>query len=110
MTTKTCKSIGCSNAVEAGFDFCSSCLNHESSAIVETLPKNRRNPGFKDLGDLTEIDIYGIHFLFRIQDPSGCLQHASRQILNSGSEPSPAAIRDARDALTRWLQLNTRPI
>ena len=102
----TCKSIGCHHSAVAGMDFCTACLSGEPVAVTESLPKTRRNPQFRDLGDMTEIDVFGVHFLFELNDPSGCLQHASRQILNCGHKPNPAAIREARDALTRWLQLN----
>ena len=98
-----CKSIGCRHEIAPGFDFCSGCLHSDGSTARQT---QASDPNFKSLGDMAEIDVYGIHFLFQIQDPSGCLQHASRLILTNGAKPSPAAIREARDVLTRWLQLN----
>lgn len=57
---------------------------------------------------MSEIDIYGVHHLFQMPDPSGCLQEASRKLLNSGASKSRFLdVKAARDLLTRWLQLNS---
>lgn len=65
---------------------------------------------YKDLGDMTEIDVYGVHKLFNIQDPSGALQHASKKLLLSGVRTGGKSmfqdVREARDTLTRWMQLH----
>lgn len=56
---------------------------------------------------MTEVDVFAINHLFRVQDASGCLQHAVGKLLMASSRPTTYAdIREARDALTRWLQLN----
>lgn len=56
------------------------------------------------------IDVYGVHKLFDIQDPSGCIQHASKKLLLSGVRTGGKSayddIKEARDTLTRWLELN----
>lgn len=101
----TCKSIGCGKEAHPGHDFCSTCLFNETDGRLGQ-PKPAAKPGFRDLGDMSEIDVFAVHHLFQINDPSGCLQLASRQILSSGPTPSPGHIREARDALSRWLQLN----
>jgi len=103
---QTCKSIGCCNAV-VGSDFCAPCLNkEEATGLGSQLTLADRYPEqYKSLGDATEIDAFGVHHLFQIQDPSGCLQHASRKLL-VGGEPVYRDVREARDTLTRWLQLN----
>ena len=100
----TCKSIGCCNPTEAGLDFCGLCLNKDSGRGLSELHPNN----YKSVGDLTEIDTYGVNFLFQIQDPSGCLQTAISKLLMTGTYPNTATkeIREARDMLTRWLQLN----
>ena len=65
---------------------------------------------YKKVGDLTEIDVYAVHHLFDIQDPSGCIQHASKKLLLSGVRTGGKSalkdIKEARDTLTRWIQLN----
>ena len=67
---------------------------------------------FKDVSDITELDVYGVHQLFGIQDPSGALQHASKKLLLSGVRTGGKSkfqdIKEARDTLTRWLELNSQ--
>jgi hypothetical protein len=65
---------------------------------------------YKKVGNLTEIDVYAVHHLFDIQDPSGAIQHASKKLLLSGARTGGKSvlkdITEARDTLTRWIQLN----
>lgn len=64
---------------------------------------------YKPVGLLTHIDVYMVHKLFVIDDPSGALQHASKKILLSGVRTGGKSkyddIREARDALNRWLEM-----
>lgn len=56
---------------------------------------------------MAEIDAYAVFHLFQIQDPSGCLQEAGKKLLHSGNSPTRYRdVREARDILTRWLNLN----
>lgn len=68
---------------------------------------------YKPVGTLTEIDVYAIHHLFAIDDPSGAIQHASKKLLLSGvrtgGKTKVQDIREARDTLNRWLELNPEP-
>ena len=63
-----------------------------------------------DVSDLQEADIYEIHNRFKIDDPSGCIQHASKKLLlagkRTGGKPKHKDIQEAIDTLNRWLQLN----
>jgi hypothetical protein len=65
---------------------------------------------YKPVGNLTEIDVYAVHKLFQIQDCSGAIQHASKKLLLSGARTGGKSafndIKEARDTLTRWLQLH----
>lgn len=65
---------------------------------------------YKAVGNLTELDVYAVHHLFDLRDPSGCLHHSSKKILLSGvrtgGKSSYKDIQEARDTLTRWLELN----
>ena len=65
---------------------------------------------YKDVSDLKSIDIYRIHHRYNIQDPSGCVQHSSKKLLLSGGrtggKPAWKDIKEARDTLTVWLQIN----
>jgi hypothetical protein len=64
---------------------------------------------YKDVRHLDFIDVYRVHTLFHVDDPSGCLQHADKKILLSGArtggKPVIQDIREARDTLTRWLEM-----
>lgn len=65
---------------------------------------------YKSTIGLTEVDVYAVHQLFDIQDPSGAIQHASKKLLLSGVRTGGKSkfddIREARDTLNRWLELN----
>lgn len=68
---------------------------------------------YKDVAYLSEVDVYAVHKLFDIQDPSGCIQHASKKLLLSGVRTGGKSvyddIREARDTINRWLELNQSP-
>lgn len=111
----SCKSIGCSNPSETGQDFCINCsqTNLLKTEDVEdsNRPMSEKYPKYyKDVGNLTEVDVYAVHHLFAINDPSGAIQHASKKLLLSGVRTGGKSMRkdiqEARDTLTRWLQLN----
>lgn len=65
---------------------------------------------YKSVEGIDEIDVYAVHQLFDIQDPSGAIQHASKKLLLSGVRTGGKSvfddIREARDTLTRWLEIN----
>lgn len=65
---------------------------------------------FKDVVNLNAIDVYEVHRLFNIQDPSGAIQHASKKLLLAGSRTGGKSkykdIMEARDTLNRWLEMN----
>lgn len=65
---------------------------------------------YKSVKGLEEIDVYTVHQLFNIEDPSGCIQHASKKLLLSGVRTGGKSkiedIKEARDTLTRFLQLH----
>lgn len=108
-----CKSIGCKNAAQIPEDFCKSCLHRQSNhtedgisadALIERYPEQ-----YKDVSALNVIDPFQIHALFNIQDPTGCIQHASRKLLLGADEGQSTErfldVMEARDALTRWLHI-----
>lgn len=57
----------------------------------------------------TEIDVYGVCKLFPVDDDSGCIHHAVKKLLVPGTRTGGKSfhddIREARDTLTRWLEL-----
>lgn len=104
-----CKAVGCSNQTHYENDFCPSCLdkqkpNQPAEPLSKKYPKY-----YKQVDHLKEIDVYSVHHLFDIQDPSGCIQHASKKLLLSGSrnggKPKLQDITEAIDSLNRWVEL-----
>ena len=105
-----CKSINCKNTANTGDDFCISCTNASFYSRKNQAMSAQYPHYYKDVGDFSEIDVYAVHHLFNIQDPSGCIQHASKKLLLSGVRTGGKStfkdITEARDTLSRWLQLN----
>lgn len=59
---------------------------------------------------VTELDIYMLCHIFQVQDYSGALHHAIKKILlpgvRTGGKTRRDDIKEARDTLTRWLEIN----
>lgn len=115
----TCKAFGCFLVVKDGHMFCEShykaysppanTLQGAIQSVAESL--SAKYPKYyKNIRGMTEIDVYGVHQLFEIDDPSGAIQHASKKLLLSGVRTGGKSkhddIKEARDTLTRWLDLN----
>lgn len=114
-----CKSIGCNSQREPTHDFCELCNKAQqlkelistfnSKLSIEHLSECYPTY-YKPVEGITKLDVYTVHKLFDIQDPSGCLQHASKKILLAGvrnsGKPAYQDIKEARDTLSRWLDLN----
>ena len=107
-----CKSTKCPNPVSEAGMFCYSCHLHinaaaklRSDSLADKYPKY-----YKSTNGLAEVDVYAVHKLFNIQDPSGAIQHASKKLLLSGVRTGGKSafddIREARDTLNRWMELN----
>lgn len=84
---------------------------HVDMAQPDPPPMSQKYPKYyKDVSHLNEVDVYAVHQLFDIQDPSGAIQHASKKLLLSGVRTGGKSkyndIREARDTLDRWLELN----
>ena len=112
MGNKPCKALGCSSLLPAKHsdDFCALCKGSMASTKLLELSMSEKYPQYyKPVGDLKEIDVYAVHHLFDIQDPSGCIQHASKKLLLSGVRTGGKSalkdIKEARDTLTRYIQL-----
>lgn len=113
---KICKTMGCTTVITQPpySDFCPDCmkeifnmtgvLSHQPS-MSELYPKY-----YKDFSDVDEADVYLVHDRFNIQDPSGCIHHASKKLLLSGVRTGGKSkyddVREARDTLNRWLEIN----
>jgi hypothetical protein len=114
-----CKSIGCGVVITSNTDkdYCKDCetftiefmdkrapLSTEPS-MSELYPKY-----YKDFSGDNEADVYLVHHRFELQDFSGALHHSSKKILLSGVRTGGKTqymdIKEARDTLNRWLQIN----
>lgn len=64
---------------------------------------------YKDVTNLTEVDVYRVCQLFGINDPSGALQHAIKKLLVAGGrgagKDETRDIREAIDTLTRYIEM-----
>lgn len=106
-----CISLGCGNPVSHGQQFCCKCAGTLDITYPGEPSLSQLYPlYYKDVSNLTEVDAYAVHYIFNIQDPSGAIQHASKKLLLSGVRTGGKSKRDdikeARDTLTRWLQLD----
>lgn len=106
-----CKAIGCYHPAIDEQDFCAFCKESLRDSSETELTLAQRYPKYyKSVESYKEIDVYAVHFLFDIQDASGCLQHASKKLLLSGVRTGGksvyADVKEARDSLSRWLELN----
>ena len=86
-------------------------LNSDKLPTTVTSPLAKQYPKYyKDVSNIDSIDVYGVHQIFGIEDPSGCIQHASKPLLLSGVRTGGKSkfkdIKEARDTLNRWLELN----
>lgn len=97
------------NSITSATSFTGSLIGEVRSTVRQTL--SQKYPKYyKPVGSLTEIDVYNVHHLFDIQDPAGCIQHASKKLLLSGVRTGGKSkrqdIQEAVDTLNRWLALN----
>lgn len=121
---RDCKTIGCVGKViqQREGDFCQACtLSGDQEAFVQrhsvpvsenrTVKLSELYPKyFKPVTELDEVDVYQVHELFQVQDFSGAIHHASKKLLLSGVRTGGKSkfddIREARDTLNRWLEIN----
>ena len=133
---KKCETIGCQAFVIEGQSLCEKCsqklvntpqvpFKEFKASIPELTTSPRGVPVvspptvslatkypkyYKSTQGMTEVDVYAVHKLFDIQDPSGAIQHASKKLLLSGvrtgNKTKYQDITEARDTLNRWLELN----
>lgn len=116
-----CKTIGCPGHVVHGrnSDYCLPCnvRLEEFEGLSEPVRENRvlklselYPKYFKPVTELDEVDVYQVHELFQVTDFSGAIHHASKKLLLSGVRTGGKSkfddIREARDTLNRWLEIN----
>lgn len=121
---KKCETIGCQAFVTEGQCLCNTCaqklvntpqvpFKEFKAKVPELSPVSlatKYPQYYKSTQGMTELDVYAVHKLFDIQDPSGAIQHASKKLLLSGVRTGNKSkfkdITEARDTLNRWLELN----
>ena len=115
-----CETKGCGYPARDSERLCPTCKRAEREPsptlalkVIEAEPRSLAQlyPKYhKDVSRLSTVDVYAIHLLFDITDPSGCIQHSSKKLLLSGSRTGGKSkyqdIKEARDTLNRWLELN----
>jgi excinuclease UvrABC ATPase subunit len=115
-----CVSFGCGGSATKPGGLCNHCIrqaeknNVTVAALVEETKRStiamKYPKYYKSVSHLDEIDVYQVHKLFDIQDPSGAIQHASKKLLLSGVRTGNKTqfkdIKEARDTLNRWLEMN----
>lgn len=63
---------------------------------------------FKDVGHLTEIDVYRTCDLYKVDDPSGATHHAIKKLLLPGGRGTKDRLKDlteARDTIDRRIEM-----
>ena len=128
-----CVRIGCTYQAVTGTPICAVCAYTDQlkGALKEakmkpTDPLNeharRRSDGEQIMSKLypkyykripegvTEIDTYLVNMLFPVDDASGAILHARKKLLVPGTRTGGKSmwddIKEARDTLNRWLELN----
>jgi hypothetical protein len=74
----------------------------------DELPLSEKYPKYhKSVAGLDSIDVYRVHDLFNVTEPA--IHHASKKLLMAGDRTGEKSmeddIREARDTLTRWLDM-----
>jgi hypothetical protein len=79
----------------------------EEDEAFDALEQRQYSKYFRDVSRLDSIDVYEVHRLFTVEDHALC--HASKKILlagmRTGGKTMEEDIREARDTLTRWLEM-----
>ena len=111
-----CPSIGCGNPISPAEEFCSKCLRFhhpkEKEEVIAPSLSKQYPKYYKDVRILDELDVYAVHQVFFLVVGCGAIQHASKKLLLSGVRTGGKSKRDdikeARDTLTRWLELDAQ--
>lgn len=113
---KFCKNESCTTVISQyhSGDFCPICTEMMSSSNSSTMPQPSMSQlypkYYKDFTGVDVADVYLVHDRFKIEDPSGCIHHASKKLLLSGVRTGGKSkyddVREARDTLNRWLEIN----
>lgn len=114
-----CTKKGCTNEAQDGSTLCAPCsmrvnINEEvtTNAMEANTPMSvKYSKYYKPVPkNITELDVYAVCKMFPVQDDTGCINHARKKLLIPGTRTGGKTfyddIKEARDTLTRWLELN----
>jgi hypothetical protein len=114
-----CTTIGCSAQAVPNGSRCAQHMLHpikqdEIPARRDTdMPMSEKYPKYyKPVPKgVDSIDTYAINLMFPVDDPTGAILHARKKLLVPGARTGGKSmiddVREARDTLTRWLQLQS---
>lgn len=115
----SCTVMGCNNEVPAGQLRCDECIitgngknpRNNTSASSDVQMSSKYPKYYKPIPPgTTDLDVYGVCQMFPVKDDTGCINHARKKLLVPGTRTGGKSFRDdikeARDTLTRWLELN----
>lgn len=103
-----CKSIGCINEAAKGLEVCTSCQRsfEKFLKIDKECPPETDTP---QAINIKELDVFAVHQLFDLYDPSGAIHEASRLLLTSSQRNDNKTLYEvaleARQVLDRFIQL-----
>jgi len=86
-------------------------VNNPDSALITLGGNAKKSHGhyFKSVEHLTEIDVYRVCDLFKVDDPSGATQHAIKKLLlpgqRGGNKPLQKDLQEAADSITRRIRM-----
>lgn len=112
-----CFTPGCEASRVPGSPACAQHLLHprvdkDVPARRDTdMPMSQKYPKYyKPIPNgMEEVDTYAVNLMFPVDDPTGCIIHARKKLLVPGSRTGGKTFRDdvreARDTLTRYLEL-----
>lgn len=79
---------------------------------AEDIPMSAKYPKYykRIPAGVSELDVYGVCKMFPVTDDSGCINHARKKLLVPGTRTGGKSfyddIKEARDTLTRWMELH----
>lgn len=103
-----CKSIGCINEAAKGLEVCTSCKRSFEKFLKidkECPPESNTTQAI----NIEELDVFAVHQIFELYDPSGAIHEASRLLLTSSQRNDNKTLYEvaleARQVLDRFIQL-----
>jgi hypothetical protein len=120
---RQCVSHNCINSTIGNAVYCDQCIaiKANQNRVMDTGRTNGRRMSdmypkyYKPVPEgIRELDVYAVCKMFPVDDPSGAINHARKKLLVPGARTGGKSmyndIKEARDTLERWLELNKVPL